>query len=99
MGRIHRSPQSKVDYLEIWLYVADQSQSAAVADELTNTFDRKLELLSDYPGLGRRRADIGDSVRQFPVGSYLIFYRPIRGGIELIRLVHGSRDLRRLFRK
>ncbi len=33
------------------------------------------------------------------VGMYLLFYRPIRDVIELIRVLHGARDLRKVFRR
>jgi len=29
--------------------------------------------------------------------NYLIFYRPVEGGIEILRVVHGARDLENLF--
>jgi len=29
--------------------------------------------------------------------DYLIFYRPIRDGIEVMKVIHGSRDLPMLF--
>jgi toxin ParE1/3/4 len=37
--------------------------------------------------------------RHFPVDrfrKYLIFYRPIEGGIELLRVLHGARNLEQL---
>jgi toxin ParE1/3/4 len=99
MARVRRSPQSKVDYLEIWLYVTEQQGATTAADRLTNTFDEKLKLLAEFPGMGASREDLGLSIRTFPVGNYLIIYRPMKGGIELLRVVHGARDLRRLFRR
>ena len=40
-------------------------------------------------------------MRGFPAGDYLIFYRPLAGGggIVLMRVVHGARNLRALFRR
>ena len=41
-------------------------------------------------------------MRSFPVKryrNYLIFYRPSRDGIEVIRILHGARDFRRYFRR
>ena len=32
-----------------------------------------------------------------PVGNYLIFYFPLENGIDIIRVLHGSRDMERLF--
>lgn len=29
--------------------------------------------------------------------SHLIFYRPINYGIEVVRVIHGARDIERLF--
>jgi toxin ParE1/3/4 len=31
------------------------------------------------------------------VWNYTVFYRPIDGGIELIRIIHGARDIPKLF--
>ena len=31
--------------------------------------------------------------RSFPLGNHLIFYRPIDDGIELVRVLHGARDI------
>jgi toxin ParE1/3/4 len=99
MARVRRSRQSKVDYLEIWLYITERQGATTAADRLTNVFDEKLKLLADFPGMGAIREDLGPSIRTFPVGNYLIIYRPTKGGIELLRVVHGARDLRKLFRQ
>ena len=34
--------------------------------------------------------------RSFSVGNYVIFFRPIDDGIEIARVIHGSRDMRNL---
>ena len=33
------------------------------------------------------------------VASHLIFYRPIKNGVEIVRVVHGARDIESLFRR
>jgi toxin ParE1/3/4 len=99
MGRISRSRSAKVDYLEIWVFVAEQSQSTARADALIAALDERLELLARHPNAGPSREDLGPRVRTFPVGPYLLIYEPTPGGIRLHRAVHGSRDLHRLFRR
>ncbi|MBP6107168.1 MAG: type II toxin-antitoxin system RelE/ParE family toxin [Steroidobacteraceae bacterium] len=35
-------------------------------------------------------------IRSFPVRDYVLVYRPILGGVELVRVVHGARDLPRV---
>lgn len=96
MGVIRRTPASRRDYGAIWDYVAERNPPAA--DQLLRTFDQKLALLSEFPGAGQARPEIRAKVRSFPVGEYLLFYRPIPGGIELLRVLHGKRELRRAFR-
>jgi len=36
-------------------------------------------------------------VRRFTLGNYLLFYRHVDDTIELIRVLHGARDIDRLF--
>jgi toxin ParE1/3/4 len=97
MGIVHRTTASLRDYQIIWDYVARDNVTAA--DELLRTFDAKIELLSDYPKAGPARPELRARVRSFPVGDYLLFYRPIRGGIELLRVLHGARNLRKSLRE
>ena len=97
MRTVRRTAQSRLDYLEIWLYIAERNYDAA--DKLIATFDQKLALLADFPGVGQARDDLIPGLRSLPVGSYLIFYRPRDDGIDLVRVVHGSRNLRKLFRR
>ena len=55
------------------------------------------EFLSQHPGLGRQRADLGfPQVRSWRIAGfqrYLIFYRELPGGIQIWRVLHGARDL------
>jgi toxin ParE1/3/4 len=96
MPRILRTPQSELDVLEITIYIA--RDSIAAADRLVDLFDAKLRALSLNPGLGPKRPELGDGVQSLPVGNYILFYRRIDDGIELLRILHGARDLRRIFR-
>jgi len=56
-------------------------------------------MLAENPLAGRVREELAPDVRSFPVGNYLLFYRPTQNGVELIRVLHGARDLRRLFKR
>lgn len=41
-------------------------------------------------------------VRRWPVkgfDNWLIFYRPKRDGVEILRVIHGARDIENLLRK
>ena len=97
MGRVQRTAAARLDYLQIFLFVGEDNVPAA--EKLVRTFDETVAILSDNPGIGPARPDLGKSLRTYPVGKYLLIYRPITDGIELVRVVQGSRNLRRLFRR
>ena len=50
--------------------------------------------LAQHPGIGRRRPEVGDAVRSSNFGRYVIFYRPVSAGAQILRVLHQSRDLR-----
>ena len=49
------------------------------------------------PEVGRQRPDLAPNLRSLPAGNYVIFYRPIPDGIQLIRVLHGARDIPAIF--
>ena len=54
--------------------------------------------LAQTPGMGRsREEDLRPGLFSFPVGRYVLFYQAQPGGIVLVRVVHGSRDLPAIF--
>ncbi|EQD35138.1 plasmid stabilization system protein, RelE/ParE family, partial [mine drainage metagenome] len=54
-------------------------------------------LLAENPCLGPARPDIAPELRYHPVGNYLLLYRILKNGIELVRVVHGARHWLSLF--
>lgn len=42
--------------------------------------------------MGVARPHIRPGLRTFPVGNYLILYRQIDDGAEIVRVVHGARQ-------
>ena len=45
------------------------------------------------PTMGKAEFDLAPSLRSFPVGNYLLFYREVADGIQLVRALHGARDI------
>jgi len=88
-ARILKSAIADLD--EIWLYIARDNVDAA--ERLIARIEGTAEKLARFPGLGKRRDELQQGVRSFGVGKYIIFYRRIRGGIEVIHVVHGARGL------
>ncbi|HLO84020.1 MAG TPA: type II toxin-antitoxin system RelE/ParE family toxin [Nostocaceae cyanobacterium] len=95
MSRFKISHQALQDIENIWNYIANQNPQAA--DNLFDQLRAKFPKLAKFPQMGRSRFDLAPSLRCFPVASYLIFYRPIEQGIEIVRILHGSQDIESIF--
>ena len=96
MPRYRVSEAATADLDAIWLYVVEQG-SLDAADRLIDDITERFPLLATHPGIGTARDDLAPGLRGFPVGDYLIFYRRDRDGIDIVRVLHGSRDLPRFF--
>jgi toxin ParE1/3/4 len=60
---------------------------------------RTCAMLGGWPEAGRQREEIASGVRSFPVKSYVIFYRRVAGRVQVLRVLHGRRDIPPLFRE
>ncbi|MFC5066755.1 type II toxin-antitoxin system RelE/ParE family toxin [Flaviflagellibacter deserti] len=75
--------RARTDLLDIWSFVAADNMSAA--DMLIRKLVSTSEMLAENPLAGRLRYDLGNDVRSFAVGRYIVFYRPHARGIEVLR--------------
>jgi toxin ParE1/3/4 len=98
MPRIIRTPVSRLDVVDIVLRVRRVNSKAA--RKLLNAINDTIILLSEFPGIGPRRPELGAEIRSFPVAKYTdyLICRLIDDGIEVIRVIHGARNLPPLFR-
>jgi toxin ParE1/3/4 len=92
---LRRTAQAEQDLIDIWNYVARDNPGAA--DRLLDLLDEKSQALARNPQMGRAREDVAAGLRHFPVGKYLILYRNLGDGVEVVRYVHGMRHLQDLF--
>jgi antitoxin ParD1/3/4/toxin ParE1/3/4 len=95
MSGFKLSPQAFRDTDEIWEFIAQDNLDAAdrVRDEIFGMCER----LAQMPGMGHLREDLADEpLRFWPVYSYLIIYRPETHPLEIVRVLHGARDVQRL---
>ena len=95
MKKLRVSREAEEDLLEIWRYISERNESAAI--RLITDINAKYETLLEFPGMGRSREELGPGYRSFVVGNYVIYYRLIEDGIEIARVLHGSRDIGRIF--
>ncbi|ANE55522.1 type II toxin-antitoxin system RelE/ParE family toxin [Methylomonas sp. DH-1] len=67
------------------------------ASQYMGILKQHCQRLADFPLMGVQRAEYF-GLYQFPVDEYLIFYRPSQTGIEVIRVIHSSRDIEALLK-
>lgn len=94
MARLLFSPLAEGDLDDIVSYIRNDDPFAA-----RRWFDdivRKCRLLCANPQIGRARNFLRPGLLAAPMANYLIIYRPVPGGIEIIRVVDGRRDLPRI---
>lgn len=98
MSRYILSPEAREDLDEIADYIARDSPKAArrVMEELKAAMVR----LAQMPGIGHLREDLSDEpLRFWPVFSYLIIYRAERKPLQVVRVLHGARDVRSILER
>lgn len=95
MVNVRITPRAETDLEEIWLTIALDNPSAA--DKLLRRIATKLERLAEFPDMGSSRPEIAPSAKILVEGNYLILYEPAGNDIEVVRVIHGARDLRDLF--
>ncbi len=92
MKTFRLSAQAAREVEDIWEYIARDDVAAArrVRLEFYDAFQK----LAEQPGIGHTRDDITSRpVRFWPVRSYLVVYKPGSRPLEIVRVVHGARDL------
>jgi toxin ParE1/3/4 len=76
----------------IWQYVSRYGDHRA--DTLVNDLVARFQEIADQPLLlGAVDEEFGSDYRSSPAGDYIVFYTVIIGGIEIMRVIHGSRDI------
>jgi plasmid stabilization system protein ParE len=92
------SPDALQDLQDIWDFVALDNVTAA--DQLEDEFFNAFEKLARQPRMGHTRWDLTErDVRFWPAGSYLIVYRERPLILQVIAILHGSRDVPEVMRK
>ena len=89
------SPDARADIEDALNYL--ERFSPAAADRLAEEIDQRCQLLASQPGIGRPRDDIKPGLRTVVVQRYVIIYRSTDTTLEVVPVVHGSRDILALF--
>jgi toxin ParE1/3/4 len=99
MARVVKREAAKRDLIRQWVWYAENA-TVEIADRFLMAADNTVADVATHPGRGRpvftRRSDL-QGMRRIPVGDgfekFLLFYFPTPEGVELVRVLHGGRDL------
>ena len=97
MARVLRTRLAEQDVIEVATYIGMDNMDAA--RRFVEAVETDCDKLADFPGMGALRGYRRKGLRQVPswplggFGNYLIFYRPVRNGIEVLRVLHGARGV------
>ncbi len=84
--------RAKQDVDEIWDYIAIDNGEAA--DRVMQALEEGMLRLAKNHGTGHWREELTDKRHRFLlVHSYLIIYRPNTKPLQIVRVLHASRDV------
>jgi plasmid stabilization system protein ParE len=74
-----------------------RQDSPAAAKRVRDALRAAMRRLAEMPGMGHVREDlveVDSALRFWPVYSYVIVYRAETNPLEIVRVLHGARDVR-----
>ena len=95
MSQFVLTPAAEDDIRELLEYIERDNPSAVqrVRDGLLDG----MRLIAERPGIGHARTDLAsEAVRFWSLFSYLIIYRQETKPVQIVRVLRGKRDVRRL---
>lgn len=94
MKKPYYTSAAQKDLTDILNYIAKDKPAAALA--WVDKIEAKCLFIADNPSMGELQSHLGDGVRSSVVGRYVIFYREAADRVEILRVIAGDREIRRL---
>jgi toxin ParE1/3/4 len=85
------TPEAEEDLEEITDYFSDKSPKAG--RRVLDKIEERCHRLAQSPRMGTPRGDLGTDIRSSAVPPYVIFFRPVTDGVQILRILHGARDI------
>jgi plasmid stabilization system protein ParE len=95
------TPLAKADILDIWCYIADDSEDAA--DRVEQAIYDACALVAQAPMRGHSRPDLTSrslrfwTLTRYP--NYTVVYRPETAPLQVVAVLHGKRNIRRILKQ
>ena len=89
-------PEAEADLADIHDHIA--ADSPARARMFLALLRDRCGPLRQFPEMGRARDDLRPGLRSLPVDRYVVIYRVLGDVVEIVTILHGSRDVDTLVR-
>jgi toxin ParE1/3/4 len=89
------APVARSDLREIWKHVARDNPDAAA--RLRDKVEEVFLMLARHPLLGQMCEELRGGLRFFCSSNYVIYYELAGRRVRIVRVLHGARDVRKLF--
>jgi len=99
MPRVQRTRTAERSLDEIYDHIGRKNHSPAAAARLLRRIAEKCELYATQPLMGEARPDLGSDIRCFPVGNFVVIYKPLEDGILVLLVIHRARHIPTVFRE
>lgn len=98
MGRYVLTDTAKSDVREIVSYIRQRNPDAA--KRVRGELRAAMRTVADFPGIGHLREDLTtEDVRFWTIYSYMVIYRPETKPLQVIRVLHGARDVASILKR
>jgi toxin ParE1/3/4 len=91
MNEPRLTEQAEADLDELWAYIAANNPDAA--DRMVDAVLESSRTHVRFPGMGQSRDELQAGLRCFVVLPYVVYYRVLEDTIEVLRILHGARDI------
>jgi plasmid stabilization system protein ParE len=95
------TPLARADIFDIWAYIAENSETAA--DRVEQAIYDACAFLAESPLRGHTRPDLTPRALRFWTLSrypnYTVVYRPDSAPLQIVAVLHGKRNIRRVIRQ
>lgn len=91
------SDVARDDLKEIGRYIGRQQHRPSTASTIMREIRNHCDHLARSPYLGTARPDLDEGIRIAFWKRWVIIFRPAEDGIDVLRIVDGSRDWSKLF--
>ncbi len=95
MKKLQIASFARTDLRAILEYLTERNPVAA--QKFLKKLNDSFNFLLQFPDSGRLRHELLINLRSVVVGQYVVFYQSLADNLEILRVLHGSRDARRAF--